>query len=225
MPRPPSTGSTAPEMYAAPSEARKTTAAAISSGAAYRRSGTWSMISVRRASGQRPGHVGVDEARRDDIGGDVPGAQLPGDRPGQSDQAGLGGRVVGLAGAAGEPDHRRDEDHPAPALAQHAGGGPLGHPVGPGQVRVDHRAERVLAHPQQQRVVGDPGVGHQHLDRALVLLHLGERGVDAGRVGDVTDHPGQPGRRLAGAVGDGHPVPGLGQWPWRWPGRSLGFHR
>ena len=32
---------------------------------------------------------------------------------------------------------------------------------------------------------GDAGVGHQHLDRTLVLLDLGEGAVDGGVVGDV----------------------------------------
>ena len=61
------------------------------------------------------------------------------------------------------------------------GARPLGDPVRAGEVRVDHPRELLLAHPQQQGVVGDPGVGHQHLDRALVLLHLLERGVDLPR--------------------------------------------
>ena len=51
------------------------------------------------------------------------------------------------------------------------------------EVGVDHRGEVVLAHPQQQAVVGDAGVRHEHLDRAPELgLDRGERGVDLGAV-------------------------------------------
>ena len=39
----------------------------------------------------------------------------------------------------------------------------------------------VLAHPQQQGVAGDAGVGDQHLDRAVRRLDLGERRLDRRR--------------------------------------------
>ena len=70
-----------------------------------------------------------------------------------------------------------------PALAgpQHALGGPLGDAVGGGEVGVDHRGEVVLAHAQEQPVVGDAGVRHEHLDRAELRLDRGERGVDLSR--------------------------------------------
>ena len=38
--------------------------------------------------------------------------------------------------------------------------------IGAGEVGVDDRGEVVLAHPQQQAVLGDAGVGDEHLDRA-----------------------------------------------------------
>src|SRR5688500_1344562 len=50
IPRPPSTGSTAPVMYAAPGEARKVTAAATSSGEANRPRGTAAARSAWRWS-------------------------------------------------------------------------------------------------------------------------------------------------------------------------------
>ena len=52
-----------------------------------------------------------------------------------------------------------------PGVPQHALGGPLGGGRRR-EVGVDHRGEVVLAHPQQQAVVGDAGVGDQHLDGA-----------------------------------------------------------
>src|SRR4051794_12447811 len=120
--------------------------------------------------GQLVGHVGAHEPGRDDVRGDVAGAELARQRAREADQAGLRRRVVRLAGRAGEPDHRGDEDEPAPLAAQHAAGGPLRDPEGAGEVRVDDALELLVAHPHQQRVVGQPGVGHQHLDRTLVLL-------------------------------------------------------
>ena len=63
MPRPPSTGMTAPVMYAASSEARKRTAAATSSGSAKRPAGMLGQVGLLALLGQRGGHVGLDEAR------------------------------------------------------------------------------------------------------------------------------------------------------------------
>ena len=56
MPRPPSTGITAPVTYAAPGDASQTTAAATSSGDAYRCSGTCVLIADR---GQGVGYFGM----------------------------------------------------------------------------------------------------------------------------------------------------------------------
>src|SRR5439155_27034351 len=61
------------------------------------------------------GHVGVDRARRDDVGGDAPAAVLPSDGPGERDEAGPGGGGVGLAGCAQIGADRRDEHEPSPA--------------------------------------------------------------------------------------------------------------
>ena len=55
----------------------------------------------------------------------------------------------------------------------------------PTRLVCEHRVEVVVGHPQQQRVPGDPGVGDQHLHRALVLLHRGEGRVEGVGVGDV----------------------------------------
>ena len=59
-------------------------------------------------------------------------------------------------------------------------------------------------HPQDQGVVGDAGVGHQHLDRAVGLLDLREGGVHRGGVGDVAAHVERPvgGTAVAGRDGD-----------------------
>ena len=53
-------------------------------------------------------------------------------------------------------------------------------------------SNRLLGHPDHERVGGDPGVGHQHLDRTLVLLDLFERAIDGLGVGDVALTPNSP---------------------------------
>ena len=63
---------------------------------------------------------------------------------------------------------------------------PLGDPEGAGQVGLDDRGPVVLAHPQEQGVGGDPGVGDEHLDRPVRLLDLREAASTAS--GSVTSH-------------------------------------
>ena len=154
-----------------------------------------------RSSRQHGGHVAVHEPRRDHVRGDVPRAELAGERPGEADQARLGGGVVGLAAGAVQADDGGDEDHPAAAHLHHAAHRALGDPVGAGQVGVEHVGEGILLDQRQQLVLGDPGVGDEHLDRTLVLLDRGERGVNGRGVPDVartTDSPstGSPDREV-----------------------------
>ena len=77
----------------------------------------------------------------------------------------------------------------------------LGEPERAGEVGVDHRRPVVLGHPHQQPVGGDPGVGDQHLDRAVRRLDLGERRLDGRGVGDVAAHVEAPVRCAAAAGG------------------------
>src|SRR5690625_4595263 len=133
--------------------------------------------------GQRPGHVGVDEAGGDDVGGDVPRAELAGDGACHADEAGLGGGVVGLAGVAVHPDDGAHEDDASAALADHA----LGHPPhaaeDAGEVDVEDLLELLVAHPHEQLVARHAGVGDEDLDRhdARPAAHPDERpGVRGG---------------------------------------------
>ena len=79
-----------------------------------------------------------------------------------------------------------------------------------GEVGVDDRGPVVLAHPQQERVLGDARVGDEHLDGAVGLLDLGEGRLDRVRVGDVAAHVECAVGRAAVAGGDGDLV-ALGQ--------------
>ena len=105
--------------------------------------------------------------------GDAARAELAGDRAGEADQAGLRRGVVRLPGRAEQADDRRHEDDATLAGTQHALRGALGDPEGGGEVGVDDGGEVVLAHPQQQAVVGDAGVRHEDLDRPELRLDRG----------------------------------------------------
>ena len=69
----------------------------------------------------------------------------------------------------------------------------------------------LLGHPHEERVRGDAGVGHQHLDRTLVLLDLFEGAIDGVVVGDVALDAEQPLGRAGSAVRDRHLVAVGGQ--------------
>ena len=109
-------------------------------------------------------------------------AELAGERAGEADEAGLRRGVVGLAGRAEQADDRRHEDDPPAAGPQHPCAARLATRKAAVRLASMTDGEVVLAHPQQQPVVGDAGVGDQHLDRAERLLDGRERGIDLGRV-------------------------------------------
>ena len=75
-------------------------------------------------------------------------------------------------------------------------------PEGTRQVGVDDRVEVLVAHAQEQLVTGETGVGDEDLDRALVLLDLGEGGVDSRGVRHVATDAEEPFRWLPGPVRD-----------------------
>jgi hypothetical protein len=87
----------------------------------------------------------------------------------------------------------------------------MSHPKRPGEVRVDDLHELLLGHPHEERVRGQAGVGHQHLDRALVLLNLFESAIDGVVVGDVTLDAEESLRGPGAAVRDGDLVAVGGQ--------------
>src|SRR5262249_57502490 len=119
-------------------------------------------------------------------------------------------------GGGGEGGGGGGEEGRPPPQADHGADGALGHPVGAGQVGVEHRGEVFLAHQGEELVTGDPGVGHQHLDGAVLRFRLPERLVNGGRVTHVTTHDGHPVHVLAGTGGDRDGVP-VGRQP---PGDS-----
>jgi hypothetical protein len=96
---------------------------------------------------------------------------------------------------------------PTLAQADHALGGTPGAAEGAGEVGVEDAVELLVAHPHEQGVLGDAGIGDQHLDRAAEgLLGRREGRVDGGGVGHLAAHAHQALGRLTGAVGDRDPV-------------------
>jgi hypothetical protein len=96
---------------------------------------------------------------------------------GEAVHAGLGGRVVGLAGLALLAVDRADLDDAAPALFHHARHHLLGDVEHAVQVGVDHGVPVLRRHLQEHAVARDAGVVDQHVDRAVLGLGLGE-GLD-----------------------------------------------
>ena len=97
---PQSTGSTAPVIAAAASEARNATARAMSIGSTTRPSG-YHCVSLSRISGSRADAVLPDRrphrARADDVGADAVAPVFHRERLGQADHAGLAGAVGRIA--------------------------------------------------------------------------------------------------------------------------------
>jgi hypothetical protein len=129
----------------------------------------------------------------------------------RTDQARLGCRVVRLTCGAEEADHGRHQDDAPAACAQHALRRSLGDAEGGREVGVDDRREVGLAHAQQQAVVGDAGVGHEHFHRAELGLDGGEGGIDRGRRCDIALDGEEAGRGRRRVVGDGDSVAERGE--------------
>ena len=166
--------------------ARKATTAATSSGAPRRPSGTCGGHRRDLVLAQRAEHLGVDEPRSDDVDGDRTAGDLARHRARETDEAGLGGGVVGLSGVAEHRDDRGDEDHPPAARFDHRRDRPLGRAVAGGGVGLEDTRPARLVHPQQQRIVGDARRTDEYLDRPELGFDRRERGLDLGGHGDVT---------------------------------------
>ena len=174
---------------------------ATSDGAAKRPAGIDCLYWACCVFGQLGRHVGLDEARGDDVGGDVAAAELARDRAGHADEAGLRRGVVDLAGAAEQADDARDQDDAAELGLQHALRRALDDAERAAEVGVDDVGEVLLRHPQQQRVARDARVGDDDLDRSELLLDLGEGRIDRGGVGHIRADGERTIRSLAAAGG------------------------
>ena len=152
----------------APSLTKNDTRWAMSSGWPTRPPGSATAAPLTKSSnghahalGGRLGHLGLDEAGGDRVGGDAELAQLDGEGLGEALQAGLGRRVVGLAAVA----QRRgagEVDDPAPLGLDHVLLRGAGHEEGAAQVHVHDRVPVGVGHLEQHVVADDAGVVDQH---------------------------------------------------------------
>ena len=120
-------------------------------------------------------HLRADVAGRDRVDGDALLRDLERERLGEAVHAGLGGRVVGLPERALRAVHRRDVDDAAPVALDHAVGDLLGHVEQAVEVGAHDRVPVDLVHLLEGHVARDAGVVDQHVDRADLALHLGDR--------------------------------------------------
>ena len=130
------------------------------------------------------GHLGLDEPRRDGVGGDAELAELDGECLGEALEPGLGCGVVGLAAVA-ERGGARQVDDATPARLGHVALHGARHEEGTAQVDAHHRVPVDGGHLEEQVVADDAGV----VDQDGRLAQLGgdslDRGLDRLLVGDV----------------------------------------
>ncbi len=180
MCRPPVTSSTVPVMYEDRSEARNRATEATSLGSAGAAHRDLGQLLVPDPLRHGLGHGRADQAGLDRVDPHAQVGDLLGGGLGQADDAGLGGRVVGLADQADLAGDRRDvHDRTAFRLAHDAGGQPGAVP-GALQVHGDDLVELLLGHLAHGRVAGDAGVVDHDVQAAEGVdgrpderLHLG----------------------------------------------------
>lgn len=117
--------------------------------------------------GERGGHRGVEEAGQDGVHADAGRAEFAGQRAGETEQAGLGRGVGGLAvgwmqgGAAG------DENEVAATCPQHAAGGGGGADGGPAEVDRHDLVPCGFVEPGKRRVTSDARIADEEFGGVL----------------------------------------------------------
>ena len=128
------------------------------------------------------------------------GAALERERPGQADDAGLGGAVVGEPGHALVGDLRGEVDDPAEAAGAHARIERVRHQERPRRCTAIIRSQ-LGASCLERRLVDDAGAVHQDVDGADPGLDLTHGLRDRIRIGDVA-FTGETGPALRLDLGD-----------------------
>ena len=117
--------------------------------------------------------IGVHEARRDRVAGNVSNRHLARDRLRESDEPGFRRGVVRLTGVAGDTGDGRDV-HDAPrALLHHRAHRGFRHQERAAQVQVDDRVPVLGAHPHEQVVARDARVVDEDVDPAAAERERG----------------------------------------------------
>ena len=185
IPRPPSTWSTAPVTNPASSEHRKRTAPATSSGSPSRPSGVVGQNRLLQLVRKPVGQLGIDVAGRNRVDAHAPASELLCEGVRETDDAGLGGRVVRLPRIPVDPDDTRHvDDRPAPPL-EHPARHRAARVEDAAQVRLDHPVPVLVAHADDECVPCDAGVVDENVDRAELALDTLDEGGDLRILPDV----------------------------------------
>src|SRR6266516_3716078 len=161
--------------------------------------------------GQVLGQLGGDVARRHGVDQHVARGQLLRHRLRKAEQAGLGGRVVGLPFVADQPHDAGDVDDAAPAALDHPARRELGEQERGLEVRIQHLVPVLLADPEQQVVLGDAGVVDEDVDGPDVRLDRRDEALAVARLGDVAGvAPGPAPHGGRGGLGPGAVTPAQG---------------
>src|SRR5688572_1016507 len=147
-----------------------------------------------RRLGEHVRQLGAHVPGRDDVGAHVAAAELACKRLRETDDPGFRRGVIGLPEVAVDADDRRDVDNRACTALHHRASGGATRVEDRRQVRVEHRAPVVVAHPCEDAVPRQPGVVDEDVE---VAGRLDER-LRGLRVADVT-----PDRAAADLRGDG----------------------
>ena len=115
--------------------------------------------------GKGTGHVGIDESGRDNVDRDAARTDFTGERFRECNDAGLGRRIVGLAGISGRANHRCNADNAALARFHHAAHDRLRGTKNRTQVGIQDGLPILILHAHQQLIPGDSGIVDQNGDR------------------------------------------------------------
>jgi hypothetical protein len=161
------------------------------------------------------GHLGQErvdgQAGRDRVDPDAVGGDVQRGVPGEGHHAGLGRRVVRLAGLGAPAEHRGVVDHRSPAALGHqlAQRGP-GAAEGAVEGDVEDLQPLLVGHLQDRAGAAEPGVVDHHVDPAVVLHGPVDQRLDLRFVGHVAGHGGDGGVAVRlGQLGAGGGQPPL----------------
>ena len=148
-------------------------------------SGILAITASLTACGKFVGHVGGDESGGHGVAGDGAAGEFAGDGLGETDQAGLAGGVVRLAGVADQADDRGDVDD-ARVLGFHQHAHEAFHGVeGTLEIGVEHGVPVLFLHAHEQAVAGDAGVVDEDVHGAHFIGDFFGEFLHGGVVGHV----------------------------------------
>ncbi len=187
MPRPPATMSSSPVMKSASADARKTAAAAMSSGVPQRLSAVSSRMRCWTAGSMTLDHVGADPARADRVHRHLR-AERERHRLGQTVQTGLGDDVLGEAHRRRviQPRVRRHvDDRAAPCWLDHDRGDGLRAEIRSFEVDIDGSVPVVFGGLEHALGDHDPGVVDEDVDASESVQGGRDEVRDVGAPRDV----------------------------------------